>query len=65
MRYFSNKLYIDEEKIPPLAPEMIERRKWMKHIDENFNEMKDFANKEYCQWVSDKIKQYESERTAN
>ena len=35
---------------------MIERRRWMKHIDENFNEMKDFANKEYCQWVSDKIK---------
>ena len=65
MKYFSNKVYVDEEKIPPLTPEMIQRKKWMKYIDENFNEMKDFANKDYCNWVCEKIKEYEHQRNNN
>ena len=33
MRFFSNKMYIDEEKVPPLTPEMMEKKKWMKYLD--------------------------------
>jgi hypothetical protein len=56
MRFFSNKHYEDEEKIPPLTQEMAQNRKWVKAIDENWSSMKDFADKEYCMWVAEKIK---------
>jgi len=36
MFFFSNKSYIDEEKIPVLPQKMKENREWVKEIDSNW-----------------------------
>ena len=37
MAFFSNKTYVDEEKIPPLSEQMNQQRKWVKSIEENWD----------------------------
>lgn len=62
MMFFSNKNYVDEEKVPPLTEELIQNREWVKAIDEHWDVMKDFQDKEYCMWVAQKVKEHQNEK---
>jgi hypothetical protein len=55
--YFTDKNYFDEEQIPPLSEEMQRKKKWVEAIDENFDHLKHYEDVEYCQYVTEKMKE--------
>ena len=62
INYFSSKNYVDEEKTPQLTPQMIQDQKWVKAIDENWQFFKEFQDKQYCNWVAEKLKEHKKQK---
>lgn len=46
--YFTDRNYVDEEKLPKLPPHMENRRKWVQAIEENLEVMQHYQDREYC-----------------
>lgn len=49
MGYFSRNY--DEESLPPLPAHMQNRKRWVEAIEENFEIMSQYRDKEYCLYV--------------
>ena len=55
VEYFSRNY--DEESQPPLPAHMQNRQRWVEVIEENFEIMIQYKDKEYCFYVAEKMKE--------
>jgi hypothetical protein len=47
----------DKEPLPRLPPQMQSRQRWVEAIEDNFELMSQYRDKEYCLYVADKMKE--------
>jgi hypothetical protein len=55
--YFTERNEVNEEKLPPLPAQMENRKRWVEVIEENMEIMQSYQDKDYCQYVANKIKE--------